>query len=91
MYGRRKRDNQGWSTDDSGSSSPEPYMSDYDEDRVRQGSEGWEVKPSVSPWNDPLLNGGMDDLRRPWERDGRYNVYDDQGTVAATWDDEDSE
>jgi len=69
------------------SSSPERYLSDYDEDdwgpmdrsertgrtRVRQGSEGWEVRP-VAGW------GVEDDLEgregRPWEDEGRYNVYD---------------
>jgi hypothetical protein len=99
MYGKRKSDNQGWGTDDSrsASSSPEPYMSDFDDDdelqgRVRQGSEGWEVRPSVSAWNDPLLNERMEERRRPWEREGRYNVYDVDGTVAArTWDDGDDD
>lgn len=68
-------------------SSPEPYLSDYDDEdwgplergqrmprqmRVRQGSEGYEVRP-MGDWNivdEPDLRG-----MRPWEEQGRYNVY----------------
>lgn len=71
-------------------SSPEPYMSDYDDEnwgplergermprsremRVRQGSEGYEVRP-MGDWNivddHPMPRGD-----RPWEEEGRYNVY----------------
>jgi len=79
------------------SSSPEPYLSDYDDDnwgpvargermprhnRVRQGSEGYEVRPMGS-WNvvdpDPgpsRFSNRVDGEREmPWEEDGRYNVY----------------
>lgn len=79
-----ERDNE---DDYSHSSSPEPYLSDYDDEdwgplergqrmprvsRVRQGSEGYEVRP-MGDWSI------VDDLEgvggRPWEADGRYNVY----------------
>ena len=74
------------------SSSPERYLSDYDDEdwspadgdtemrkqmstRVRQGSEGWEVRPSE--WgvdlNDVERRSG-----RPWEVKGRYQVYEPQ-------------
>jgi hypothetical protein len=77
------------------SSSPEPYLSDYDDDnwgpvargermprhnRVRQGSEGYEVRP-MGNWNvvdpDPARSTNRVDGERemPWEEDGRYNVY----------------
>lgn len=98
------------------SSSPEPYLSDYDEEmvsagcmgvrtpgapmgmgmgvqgnggpgagdgaaatayttatRVRRGSEGWEVRP-VPGWG--TLEDERRYVQRPWERPGRYNVYD---------------
>ncbi len=53
---------------DRSSSSPEPYLSDYDEEnvgplapgermsRVRRGSEGWEVKPNFA-WNGQVATG----------------------------------
>jgi len=71
-------------------SSPEQYLSDYDDGewsegdkeaeirrrmkpRVRQGSEGWEVRPGQ--WEieqqDPPRQSG-----RPWEDTGRYQVYE---------------
>lgn len=73
------------------SSSPEPYLSDYDSDdvplayhasqsmRVRRGSEGWEVRPAPgwsegsASWTHDVENGRAN----PWERPGRYRVYDD--------------
>jgi len=50
--------------------------------RVREGSEGWEVRP-VSAWDTPLVARGseVDDDQhgrvgaRPWEDAGRYNTY----------------
>ncbi|WRT67380.1 uncharacterized protein IL334_004351 [Kwoniella shivajii] len=67
------------------SSSPEIYLSDYDDHnegplpsgerlpRVRRGSEGWEVRPGPATW------AGGDDVehgsRRPWEDQGRYHYY----------------
>ena len=74
------------------SSSPERYLSDYDDEawgpaesdaemrrqistRVRQGSEGWEVRSS--DWgvdmNDVERRSG-----RPWEDTGRYQIYEPQ-------------
>jgi hypothetical protein len=75
------------------SSSPEPYMSDYDYDnsgalgpgermprhnRVRQGSEGYEVRPMGS-WNivdHPEPEERERPREMPWEERGRYNVYE---------------
>ncbi|WVR05338.1 hypothetical protein IAU60_002352 [Kwoniella sp. DSM 27419] len=73
----------------SGSSSPERYLSDYDDDnegpmrpgerlpRVRRGSEGWEVRPAGgAAWDQPDVEGrAAAPWDRPWEREGRYNVY----------------
>lgn len=72
---------------ESSSSSPERYLSDYDEDdrgplprgqrleRVRQGSEGWEVRP-----NPVWSQSARDDLElgpsAPWLDQGRYNYYE---------------
>lgn len=88
---------------DSRSSSPEPYLSDYDEDNwgpmsrhgddvarrmMRRGSEGWEVRPS-QPWLQPQVYdqdeiGATDaGVRRPWEDQGRYNLYDPDADHAA--------
>lgn len=79
------------SDDASGSSSPERYLSDYDEHdegpmgagermagshmRVRRGSEGYEIRSGVAGWDVEAGN------RPPWEREGRYNYYvpDGQG------------
>jgi hypothetical protein len=94
------------------SSSPEPYMSDYDYDnsgplqngermprynRVRQGSEGYEVRPMGS-WNivdrpnpsEPQMRAS--DAERPWEgrvweERGRYNVY--EPAQDDDWDEDD--
>lgn len=74
------------------SSSPERYLSDYDDDggstrsgelsgRVRRGSEGWEVRP-IQPWLEvdrPIDAHPLSDhahFARPWEQEGRYNYYD---------------
>ncbi|ORY29956.1 DHHC palmitoyltransferase-domain-containing protein [Naematelia encephala] len=80
------------------SSSPEPYLSDYDDARwgpgpgpgpastqritgrrthVRQGSEGLEVR-SVPAWDSAGWNEDVEGRlgARPWEEDGRYNVYE---------------
>ncbi|RXK41009.1 palmitoyltransferase PFA4 [Tremella mesenterica] len=64
------------------SSSPEPYLSDYDEhnegplvpgeretSRIRRGSEGWEVRP-MGVWQ-----GEVGRMKMPWLEEGRYNVY----------------
>lgn len=70
------------------SSSPEPYLSDYDDEddrplaysssRVRRGSEGWEVRPAAA--QDWAAQAAWDVEARsrvqPWEEPGRYNVYD---------------
>ena len=77
--------NEMFSDGESSSSSPERYLSDYDEDdvgplprgqrleRIRQGSEGWEVRPGpVWAANDDLEIGSS----APWLDQGRYNYYD---------------
>jgi palmitoyltransferase len=85
------QDDTGSMSSDSRSSSPEPYLSDYDEDnwgpmsrhaddrarRMRRGSEGWEVRPS-QPWLEPDAYQPVEPARRlrPWEDSGRYNMYD---------------
>jgi palmitoyltransferase len=84
--------------DVSESSSPEPYMSDYDHgnsgplgqgermpryNQVRQGSEGYEVRPMGS-WNivdhppdsEPGVMRTGNGREMPWEERGRYNVYE---------------
>lgn len=102
------------------SSSPEPYMSDYDYDdsgplqhgermprhnQVRQGSEGYEVRP-MGNWNivdrpDDNAQSGHGGWNRevepgremPWEERGRYNVYEpaSAGDGDDDWDDGDGE
>ena len=81
-------------------------MSDYDYDnsgpltagermprhnRVRQGSEGYEVRPMGS-WNvvDPLERQTHGDRPRemPWEERGRYNVYE---PAQDDWDESDGD
>jgi hypothetical protein len=92
------------------SSSPEPYMSDYDYDnsgplaagermprhnRVRQGSEGYEVRPMGS-WNivdhpqseERQVHGDMP-REMPWEERGRYNVY--ESAQDDDWDESDGD
>jgi hypothetical protein len=91
------------------SSSPEPYMSDYDYDnsgplaagqrmprhnRVRQGSEGYEVRP-MGDWNivdhpEPEVERVQGDIPRemPWEERGRYNVYE---PAQDDWDESDGD
>ena len=87
-------------------SSPEPYLSDYDDEnwgplergermprprpremRVRQGSEGYEVRP-MGDWNivddhdldlDPQRQQRRPEDTRPWEEEGRYNIYHPDG------------
>ncbi|KAK4687748.1 hypothetical protein P7C73_g2362, partial [Tremellales sp. Uapishka_1] len=68
------------------SSSPEPYLSDYDDEdvgpmKVRRGSEGLEVRPTQHSWNqldcDDDFQGRIG--ARPWEENGRYNVYVPEG------------
>lgn len=84
------------------SSSPEFYLSDYDDEdddkplaytsaRVRRGSEGWEIRPAGfggggagAAWNAQAVLSEMDQVaqahaaaQHPWQRPGRYNVYDD--------------
>ena len=78
------------SEDEGASSSPERYLSDYDDEgwgpadyeaeqrrrgsRVRRGSEGWEVQAA------PSWGAGLDDVERrmvrPWEDPGRYQMYE---------------
>lgn len=81
------------SDDASGSSSPERYLSDYDEHdegplgagermagshmRVRRGSEGYEIRSGVAGWDVETGN------RPPWEREGRYNYYVPDGEGGA--------
>lgn len=87
-----ERDND---NDSRAGSSPEPYLSDYDDDgwgplergerlprprphpmemRVRQGSEGYEVRP-MGDWN-VVVDDDLEEVAgRPWEEAGRYNVY----------------
>jgi hypothetical protein len=110
----RDNDNDNESISVSESSSPEPYLSDYDQDnygplasgermprynRVREGSEGYEVRPMGS-WNvvdlppgppDPREGGmGMGERREmPWEERGRYNVY--EPAEEDEWDEEEEE
>ncbi len=84
-----------WESDDENGSartgsSPERYLSDYDEEdlrpadpeaemrrrmnaRVRQGSEGWEVRPTE--WGAGLLDVESR-MERPWEEEGRYRMYE---------------
>ena len=87
------------------SSSPEPYMSDYDYDnsgplalgermprhnRVRQGSEGYEVRP-MGDWNivdHPQPQVGERPREMPWEERGRYNVYE---PAQDDWDESDGD
>jgi len=70
-------------------SSPERYLSDYDDEgwgradhegdmrrrmnRVRQGSEGWEMRPA--DWGVDL-NDLERRAERPWEEEGRYRLYE---------------
>jgi hypothetical protein len=74
-------------------SSPERYLSDYEDDTlegesrdeeerrrmrgVRRGSEGWEVRPARAGWNG--WDGEVIERRRAWEEEGRYNIYDPDG------------
>jgi hypothetical protein len=54
--------------------------------RVRQGSEGYEVRP-MGDWNivdEPQRASGD---TRPWEEEGRYNVYHPDGE----WEEESDE
>jgi len=84
------------------SSSPEPYMSDYDYDnsgplehgermprhnRVRQGSEGYEVRP-MGDWNIVEPQEGNKSRGMPWEERGRYNVYE---PAQDDWDESDGD
>ena len=90
-------------------SSPEPYLSDYDDEnwgplergermarpremRVRQGSEGYEVRPmgawSIVDAHDHDTRQGVD---RPWEEEGRYNVYHPDGEWEIESDEGDSD
>jgi len=95
-----ERDND---DDPSESSSPEPYMSDYDYDdsgplaagermprhnKVRQGSEGYEVRPMGS-WNIVEPQEGDRHREMPWEERGRYNVY--QPAQDDDWDESDGD
>ncbi len=67
------------------SSSPEPYLSDMDDEaedpdrrvRVREGSEGYEIAPRRG-WMDDFDRGARSSPagRMPWEQEGRYNVYE---------------
>nr|XP_019042469.1 palmitoyltransferase PFA4 [Kwoniella bestiolae CBS 10118]OCF21399.1 palmitoyltransferase PFA4 [Kwoniella bestiolae CBS 10118] len=70
------------------SSSPEIYLSDYDDHnegpllsgerlpRMRRGSEGWEVRPvTAGSWADLEGGSAVGGQRRPWEDEGRYNYY----------------
>ncbi|WVN86643.1 uncharacterized protein L203_101812 [Cryptococcus depauperatus CBS 7841] len=69
------------------SSSPEPYLSDYDEHnegpmirgermaQVRRGSEGWEVRPRVGGWNQAYdEEGAWDDEAGYDDEPGRQNA-----------------
>lgn len=84
---RDARDSGDESDSEFSGSSPEPYMSDYDDDmplaytssRVRRGSEGWEVRPAPGWATGELPPAPLWDpavtAERPWETPGRYNVY----------------
>ena len=99
-----------WDSDDENArSSPEPYLSDYDDGdddgwgladqdaevrrrlnaHVREGSEGWEVRPAS--WGAELDDVGRR-MARPWEDDGRYQIYEselplDDGQDSDEWGD----
>lgn len=87
--GAQREDSEGSDSEHSGSS-PEPYLSDYDDDiplaytssRVRRGSEGWEVRPApgwatgMGPRDGQMFAKDVEHFSaRPWERPGRYKVY----------------
>jgi hypothetical protein len=114
------RDGDSGSNTSRSRSSPEPYLSDYDEEgwgpaertgkfgrtTVREGSEGLEVR-AVGGWAAQMDldrdQGGHqgstshgdhfahEPERRPWESQGRYNVYVPQGGYVETstnWSDD---
>lgn len=63
--------------------------------RVRQGSEGYEVRP-VGSWNivdepPPQSQLPRPVVDRPWEEEGRYNVYHPDGEWEVESDDDDDE
>lgn len=79
--------------DNSGPLSPGERMPRYN--RVRQGSEGYEVRPMGSwnivdhPESDTLTRGVGVGREMPWEERGRYNVY--ESAPDDDWDDGEDE